>query len=95
MSAPLLMTEVALVYRVGRRRWFTKRAAIHAMARAWVKARCDCEPGDEPEYGYGGLIDPGSPGHTCKYHNPERFPALIERLNDLAAQYVRASETGR
>lgn len=79
-SVPVATTEVATVWRVGRIRYFTKRAACEAMARAWVKQRCDCEPDD---------ISTGYVGGPCKYHDPMRYPSLLRRLSRLAANELR------
>ena len=65
--------EVAIVYRGGGRRWFTKHAACRADARAKIRTRCECEKGDW-------FIPP----YTCVYHSDmNRFRKIVRRLARL------------
>lgn len=76
-------TETATVYRGGGRRWFTKRAACRAEARAKLKSRCDCDYCDHPEM-------PGCPTEDlpCQYHDgSERAAKILRRLSMV---YFRA-----
>jgi hypothetical protein len=71
--------ETATVYRGGGRRYFTKRAAVRAEARAKLKERCDCDYCDHPEM-------PGRPTEDlpCKYHDgSERADKILRRLTRL------------
>lgn len=61
-------TEISTVFRGGGRRWFTKKSAIRAEAKALYRAclqkkdRCDCERAD-------GYATWDYPGNTCEYHD--------------------------
>lgn len=68
----MILTESAIVYRGGGRRWFTKKAAINAEAKAmWrsvsiLKNRCDCDSHGTPiDYGF----DFGE--YVCEYHEQD------------------------
>jgi hypothetical protein len=69
--------EPATVYRAGGRRWFSRRAAIRAYARAKFRAKhpCECE---QPDYssGYGGFI---CPVHDGWARIEARYLRVIER----------------
>jgi len=71
-----MQTETATVYRAAGRRWFTKKAAGRAEARAKIKQRCTCEKGD-------GI----TPGITCHYH--EDWVRYMKMLNRLGKMYER------
>lgn len=74
--------QQATVYIGGGRRWFTKRAACRAEAKAKVKARCDCESINHGHMGIEYL--------TCSYHaDADRFQKIIRRLSGM---YLRAME---
>jgi hypothetical protein len=73
--------EVAKVYRAGGRRFFSKKAAFHAAARAIIKKRCDCEMGDSI-----------TPGITCRYHEPEHYPVVAARLARFVARAYAQAE---
>jgi hypothetical protein len=72
-SAVMVTAELARVYIVGRRRYITKRAAIHRMAfeRVYAKHRCECEPPS---------ADMVYPGYECGIH---------EYAGKLIARYER------
>jgi hypothetical protein len=73
--------ETATVYRGGGRRWFTKKAACTAEARARLKADCGCDYCDHEGYGRENL--------PCQYHDgSERADKILRRL---AAIYYRAA----
>lgn len=66
-------TETATVYRGGGRRWFTKRAACNAAAKAKIKTRCECETNDHGSMGLEYI--------ACSYHvDLERFHRIVRRL---------------
>jgi hypothetical protein len=68
-----IQREVATVYRGGGRRWFSKKSACNAEARALIKKRCDCEK-DDPSIGYS--------GETCHYHSDmNRYARIKKRLS--------------
>jgi hypothetical protein len=72
----MITAETATVYRGGGRRYFTKRAAIAAEARAKLKTRCDCDYCDHPEM-------PGCPTEhmPCRYHDgSECADKILRRL---------------
>lgn len=50
MPSPIYITEQAKVYRVGNRRFFTRRAAIFAYARQRVRQKHRPESGDKEEW---------------------------------------------
>jgi len=52
--------ETATVYRAAGRRWFTKKAAINAEARAMIKKRCECGKPDRAT---------GDGGWACRFHD--------------------------
>lgn len=69
-------TEDAIVFRGGGRRWFTRKAAERAEARAAIKRRCECCGGDAV-----------TPAFVCAYHvNPVRFNRMVSLY---AAMFVR------
>lgn len=55
-----LKVEKATVYWGGGRRWFTKRQAARAEAKAFIRSKCDCSPYEH---------DTGFEGEACKYHS--------------------------
>lgn len=65
--------ETATVYRGGGRRYFSKRSACRAAARAKIKQRCDCETVD---HGFMGVEQ-----IACSYHSDmNRYEKMIRRL---------------
>ena len=78
-----ISSEQATVYRGGGRRWFTKRAAAKAEARALIFRRypCDC---DKHNY------DNDYSSEVCHLHAMEssRYGKLIRRV---ARFYLRAA----
>lgn len=71
--------ETATVYRGGGRRYFTKRAAISAEARAKLRERCDCDYCDHPE-----MPGAGREHLPCQYHDgSERAYKILRRLTRL------------
>ena len=76
-------SETATVYRAGGRRYFTKRAACIAQARAKIKERCECDYCDHPEM-------PGCPTEylPCEYHDDSARAAKIMRR--LTRIYMKA-----
>ena len=77
-------TETATVYRGAGRRWFTRRAAYRAVARAVVNERCretgDCDGGEADALA--GYVPPG-----CRWHrDPDHAERLLTRL---ARRYER------
>lgn len=77
-SAGGVRQEVATVYRGGGRRFFTRRAAERAEAKAIIRKRCECERGD---------ILNGDYGYTCRYHSDrDRYERAV-RL--LLAMFIR------
>jgi hypothetical protein len=58
----MVSVEVAKVYRAGRRRYFTLKAALRAEARRLVRAKCTCEP----SYFLANVDG------TCKYHQASK-----------------------
>ncbi len=80
-------TEQATVYRGGRRRWFSMKAAIRAEAKAIHRERfrkdcycCDSEPGPY-----------GAPGETCHLHEPSYFDRFTRRVGRLIERALTAS----
>lgn len=72
---PIVGCETATVYRGGGRRYFTKRAAYVAEARAKINSRCDCEPQEWNDYQTGYMAVP------CKYHeDTDKYEKLKARL---------------
>jgi hypothetical protein len=73
-----IQTEQTTVYRGGGRRWFSKRAAAKAEARAMLYRRypCECDD-DDPAIGY--------PGVCCYVHAMDCFhyAKIIRRLARL------------
>lgn len=71
MSKVDICVETAKVYRAGRRRFFSKRAALRAYAlqRLFERSPCECEkPTWQDNY----------PGYNCGQH--ERFAAIAARF---------------
>ena len=64
--------EPATVFRGGGRRYFTRKAAERAEAKAIIRKRCECSDGD---------ILSGDYGYTCHYHNdPIKFERTVRLL---------------
>ena len=83
MTDCLMTKEPATVYRVGRRRFFTKQSAVRALARDWIRRRCDCERGKLDD-------ETGWYPPQCKYHaDPVRHSALMKRLMQLVPKYAK------
>lgn len=79
----MIAVETATVYRAGGRRYFTKRAACIAQARAKIKQRCECDYCDHPEM-------PGCPTEylPCEYHDDSaRASKIMRRLTRI---YMKA-----
>jgi len=82
----MIQIETATVYRGGGRRYFTKRAAVVAEARAKLRERCDCDYCDHPER-------PGCPTEQlpCQYHDgSERAEKILRRLTRI---YMNAEKS--
>lgn len=81
--------ELAMVWRGGGRRWFTRHAAERAEAKMAIRRRCDC---DQRPHGS------GDPYYICRLHSdPERYQRMV-RL--MVVMFVRrpspsAQESGR
>lgn len=75
-------SETATVYRFGNRRYFTKRAACTARARAKLKERCECDYCDHDEL-------PGCPREDlpCSLHAYPRNEKIMRRLTRI---YMKA-----
>lgn len=84
MAVSVISQESAIVYRGGKRRWFTLQAAANAEARQRVKERCECERGTFE-----------TPAYVCEYHAQKNYlktQALIERLAGFyKRKYCQAS----
>ena len=60
-------TRTATVFVGGGRRWFTRKAAERAIAKAAIKKRCECSRGDRI-----------TPDYVCEYHRDgDRFQRMI------------------
>lgn len=71
----MISKETAIVYRGGGRRWFSKKAAAKAEAKAMIRKRCECS---RTHYYSDGSFDPGE---TCHWHaDIERFVRYRDRL---------------
>jgi hypothetical protein len=75
----MISKETATIYRVGRRRFLTERAAFTHMARLRLasKRECACE---DAEYGPFGTCY--SPAYTCPVHDErvrQRYTRLLRR----------------
>jgi hypothetical protein len=71
MTDQRVTAETAVVYRGGGRRWFTRRAAYRAEAKALIREHCWCSP-IEP---YTGCEE------ICRYHDdPYHFEELVDLL---------------
>ena len=71
----IVETQIATVFKGGGRRFFTKRAAYRAAAKAKIRERCDCYPADPRT---------GDSGETCKYHEDlNRWDEIVGRLARL------------
>ena len=71
----VITKETATVYRGGGKRYFTKKAAYNAAARAKIKTRCDCESPMLADFETGYLPV------CCKYHeDADRLAKLQARL---------------
>lgn len=69
----------AQIFRVGRRRFLTERAAFTHMARLRIAAMrpCECDPPDRDDFGRTTYE-----GYTCQRHNVElvvRYGRLLRR----------------
>jgi hypothetical protein len=64
-------SSMATVFHGGGRRWFSRRAAERAEAKAIVRRRCECDRGDTV-----------TPAYACAYHRmePQRFERMIHLL---------------
>lgn len=82
----MIATETATVYRFGRRRYFTKRAACAAQARAKLNERCECDYCDHDEL-------PGSLREDlpCSLHAYPRHEKIMRRLVRV---YMKAMSQG-
>lgn len=68
--------ETATAYRGGGRRWFTRRAAERAEAKAIIKRRCECDGGNHV-----------TPPYSCMLH---RDPVRLQRMiHLLVVMFVR------
>lgn len=66
----LIRQETAAVFRGGGRRFFTRKAAERAEAKAAIRKRCECCDGDWE-----------TPPEICTYHrDPERLQRIIHLL---------------
>ena len=64
--------QTATVFRGGGRRFFTKRAAYRAAAKAKINEYCDCDPGDPAT---------GEAADICEYHEDmDKWERLVTRL---------------
>jgi len=72
-----MKAETATVYRAGGRRWFTKKGAARAEARALYRNRHPCECELPSGFGAGSY-----PGYVCEYHGErqEKFVSRVARL---------------
>lgn len=79
----MIRQEFAEVYHGGGRRWFTLQAAANAEARQAIKARCECDQGDEV-----------TPPNVCEYHSDmERYVKIKRRLAKMAVRnYLGSNE---
>lgn len=78
----MIKMEVRTVYRGGGRGWFTLQAAANAEARQAIKARCECDNGDEV-----------TPPETCEYHSDmERYTKIKRRLARMAISQYREAQ---
>lgn len=69
---PPIRQETAVVFRGGGRRFFTRKAAERAEAKAIIRKRCECERGD---------ILNGDYGYTCRYHSDrDRYERAVRLL---------------
>ena len=69
----MIQSEVAVVFRGGRRRWYTKWGAASAEAKATIRAKCECDEGDTV-----------TPPNLCRYHaDGERYGKIVRRLARL------------
>lgn len=84
----LITKETATVYRGGGRRWFTKKSACRAEARARLKQDCACDYCDHPEMPGAGRED-----LPCQYHDGSERAAKI--LRRLARVYYAAAIAGQ
>jgi hypothetical protein len=79
------IAEQATVYRGGGRRWFSKKSACRAEAKAKIKSRCDCEQ-----------IDHGSMGVesvACSYHaDMDRFQKIVRRLSNIYLHAMKGQQ---
>lgn len=76
--------ESATVYRGGGRRWFTKRAACKAEARAKINKDCGCDYCDHGGYGREHL--------PCGRHvDGERYAKMLRRLTRIYINAAKAS----
>ncbi len=65
--------QQAVVYRGGRRRWLSLKAACRAEARASINKRCECEKGKHD-----------TPPETCFYHqDSDRYIKLLNRFSRM------------
>lgn len=75
--------STATVFRGGRRRYFTLKAAVRAEAKAKIKMHCFCDYCDHPEMPGAGRED-----LPCKYHDGS--PYAMKVLRRLSRIYLAA-----
>lgn len=81
-----VIIETATVYRVGGRRYFTKRAAVAAEIRKKLKERCECDYCDHPE-----MPSCHTEDLPCGYHDgSDRAVKIIRRLTRAYMKAVHA-----
>jgi len=77
----MITVETATVYRGGRRRWFSLKAACNAEAaalhRQHYKNLCECSKGDWE-----------TPGETCHYHESDFYHRWISRVSRVLAHGI-------
>lgn len=84
MSAPITR-EPAVVFKAAGRRYFTRKAAINALARQTIRRRCECESAD---------WSAGDGGFTCNLHkDPLRYAKIKRRLAGLIARRLASEPT--
>lgn len=77
MSA-LITREPAVVFKAAGRRYFTRKAAINALARQTIRRRCECERADWLT---------NDAGFTCDLHRDRtRYAKIKRRLAGLIAR---------
>lgn len=80
----MVTVETAKVYRGGRRRYFTRRAAERAHVRTLLVKRCECETAETDDCGR-----VTCPGYQCRFHDGTEYGTRV--VDRYRRMFMRAT----